>query len=652
MMIKPYGSWPSLISSGRVTTDVVGLSAPALTSAGAWWLESRPNEGGRNVLMHRTSDGQERETVPVEFSVRSLVHEYGGGAFLVHEDRGWFCNDADQALYALDAGGDVRRLTHTEGVRYADMVFDAERGLLISVREDHRNAGEAINTLVAIDIGDGTETLLTQGEDFYSSPVLSPDGNRLAWLSWRHPDMPWDHTQLWLAELDDAGKPMHTSLVAGDLEESVFQPRWLPDGTLIFVSDRSNWWNLYALRDGETRALLHMDAEFGLPQWLFGMSTYAILDDGTLLCAYTRNGTWSVGALSVENGQFTPIDCPYTQIDYMASFGRQLVFVGSSPKLSAEIVHFDADTATFSSLKSSIELEIDSVYLAHPEAIEFPTADGLTAHALYYPPCNPDCTAPKGELPPLLVRNHGGPTAAASSALDLSVQYWTSRGFGLLDVNYGGSTGYGREFRQRLNGQWGVVDVADCVNGARYLVEQGRVDQARLAIRGSSAGGYTSLAALAFSDAFSAGASHYGIGELSSLATDTHKFESRYLERLVGPWPEASDLYSQRSPINSADRISAPVIFFQGLGDRVVPPSQAENMVATLEAKGLPVAYVPFEGEQHGFRQAKNIRLVLDGEWWFYGQVWGFEVPEPPQPITIRNLRSFRYTSKSQQKKS
>lgn len=646
MMIKAYGSWPSPLSSGKVTSDVVGLSAPTLTSAGAWWVESRPREGGRNVLMHRTPDGQEREAVPAEFSVRSRVHEYGGGAFMVHEDRGWFCNDADQALYALDAGGEVRKLTRTEGVRYADMVFDSERERLIAVREDHRNAGEAINTLVAIDIRDGTETLLTQGEDFYSSPVLSPDGNRLAWLSWRHPDMPWDHTQLWLTDLDAAGKPVRTSLVAGDVDESVFQPRWLPDGTLIFVSDRSNWWNLYALHDNRTRELLRIEAEFGLPQWLFGMSTYAALDNGTLLCTYTRNGAWALGALSMESGQFTLIDCPYTQIDYMASFGRQVMFVGSSPKLGAEIAHFDADTETITVLKSSIELEIDPAYLAYPEAIEFPTADGLTAHALYYPPCNPDCTAPVGELPPLLVRSHGGPTAAASSTLDLNVQYWTSRGFGLLDVNYGGSTGYGREYRQRLNGQWGVVDVADCVNGARYLVEHGRVDQARLAIRGSSAGGYTALAALAFSDAFSAGASLYGIGELSSLAMDTHKFESRYLDRLVGPWLEARGLYSQRSPINAADRISAPVIFFQGLQDRVVPPSQAENMVATLEAKGMPVAYVPFESEQHGFRQAKNIRQALDGEWWFYGQVWGFEVPEPPQPITIRNLRSSRYASK------
>ena len=620
-----------------LTSSVINLSAPTLTSTGTWWLESRPMEGGRSVLIQRMPDGQEREALPAEFSVRSRAHEYGGGACLVHEDRAWFCSDAEQALYALDASGHVRRLTHTEGVRYADMVFDAARERLIAVREDHRNTGEAINALVSVGTSDGAETLLAQGEDFYSNPVLSPDGNWLAWLSWRHPDMPWDHTQLWMAELDEVGKPMRTKLIAGDLEESAFQPRWLSDGTLLFVSDRSNWWNLYSLRDGKTQALHRMDAEFGVAQWAFGVSTYAALNDNTLICAYNRNGTWSLGALSIESGQFTPIDCAYTKIHDLAAFGTQLVFVGSSPNRGTEIVHFDADTATFSVLKSSIQLAIDQGYLSHPEAIEFPTANGLTAHALYYAPSNPDYTAPAGELPPLLVKCHGGPTAAASSALDLMVQYWTSRGFGLLDVNYGGSTGYGREYRQRLNGQWGVVDVADCVNGARHLVAQGRVDQARLAIRGSSAGGFTSLAALAFYDDFSAGASLYGIGDLSALATETHKFESHYLDRLVGPWPEAKELYAKRSPINAADQFSAPVIFFQGLEDRVVPPSQAEAIVETLESMGLPVAYMPFEGEQHGFRQAQSIRQALDAEWWFYGQVWGIEVPEPLQPINIRN---------------
>ncbi len=639
MIVKPYGSWLSPIKSERLTSSIVGLSAPTLNSGGAWWLESRPEEGGRIALVRRMPDGRQREDLATEFSVRSRVHEYGGGALLVAEDRAWFCNDSDQSLYALNSDGAVQRLTHTEGVRYADMALDADRSRLIAVREDHRGGGEAQNTLVAIDTRDGTERVLLQGEDFYSSPALSPDGNRLAWLSWRHPDMPWDHTRLWLAELDESGQPDSIVLVAGDVEESVQQPKWLPDGRLSFVSDRNNWWNLYAWQAGETRSLLTMEAEFGLPQWVFGLSTYAVLDDGRLLCAYTSNGTWSLGCLSLENGLFETVATPYSKIDSLSAYGRELVFIGSSPERCAEIVQLDVDTLASGILKSSSEMDIDPAFISHPEPIEFPTANGLTAHALYYPPNNPDCQAPDGDLPPLLVQCHGGPTAATSTTLDLRVQYWTSRGFGLLDVNYGGSTGYGREYRQRLNGQWGIVDVADCVNGAAYLADQGRVDRSRLAIRGGSAGGYTTLAALAFSKVFRAGASHYGIGELLSLAADTHKFESRYLDRLVGPLPEAKAIYEQRSPINAADQISVPVIFFQGLEDRVVPPSQATAMVASLESRGLPVAYVPFEGEQHGFRQAKNIRQALDGDWWFYGQVWEFEVPEPPQPVSISNLR-------------
>jgi dipeptidyl aminopeptidase/acylaminoacyl peptidase len=384
--------------------------------------------------------------------------------------------------------------------------------------------------------------------------------------------------------------------------------------------------------------MTEMEAEFGRPQWVFGMSTYAFESAARIVCSYTERGTWRLAVLDTETRHLEPIETPYTEIGGVRAAPGRIVFVGGSPTEPASVIQLDLDTRQTEVLRRSANVTVDAGYLSAPQAIEFPTENGLTAHAFFYPPQNCDCAAPPGERPPLLVISHGGPTAATSTVLNLGIQHWTSRGIAVLDVNYGGSTGYGRAYRERLNDHWGMVDVDDCVSGARYLVERGLVDENRLAIRGGSAGGYTTLAALTFRNVFKAGASYYGVSDLEALTKDTHKFESHYSDRLIGPYPARRDLYLERSPIHFTDRLSCPVILFQGLDDKIVLPNQAEMMVEALRAKGLPVAYVPFEGEQHGFRQAKNIKRALDAELYFYSRIFGFELAEPVEPVPIENL--------------
>jgi len=640
----PYGSWRSPITADLIVSETIGLGSPVGDGQDICWLEMRPMEGGRSVLVRRSPGGHTQDVTPAGFNVRTRVHEYGGGAFAVREGVVYFANDTDQRVYRQGAEDRPRPITPAAALRYADFALDPARDRLICVREDHRGGGrEPENCLVSLSVdADGNDPgrVLVLGADFYASPQVDGDGSHLAWLSWDHPDMPWGSTRLWVAELDAAGELGQPVPVAGGPGESVFEPRWGADGGLYFVSDRTGWWNLYRWRDGDAECLHPMEAEFGLPQWVFGMSTYAVLGDGRLACAYSRQGRWELALLDPASGRLTAIETPCTSIQGVAAGPGGVLFIGGSPGEPDGVVHLYPDTRAVSVLRrsSSVALDLDLDYISRPEAIEFPTTGGRTAHALYYRPKNADYRGPGGERPPLLVKSHGGPTAAASTTLNLATQYWTSRGLAVVDVNYGGSTGYGRAYRERLDGQWGVVDVDDCVQAARHLAERGEVDPGRMAIRGSSAGGYTTLAALTFRDAFQAGASHYGISELESLATDTHKFEARYLDRLVGPYPEARALYQARSPIHFTEQLSAPVIFFQGLEDRVVPPNQAEKMVAALRAKGLPVAYVPFDGEQHGFRQAANIKRALEAELYFYGRVFGFSPADAIDPVPIENL--------------
>ena len=635
----PYGSWKSPITSDLIVSETIGLGQIALDGEDVYWTELRPAEGGRCVVVRRSPEGDTSDMTPPAFNVRTRVNEYGGGAFVVANGTVCFSNFADQRLYRQDSRSEPRPITPEANLRYADGIIDSGRGKMICVREDHTDAGqEAINSLVGIDFdeGGGGEVLVS-GNDFFSSPKISPDGSRLAWLSWNHPNMPWDGTELWIGEIGEDGSLGQTEQVAGGIDESVFQPEWSPDGILYFVSDRTGWWNLYRWRDRRIEPLCQMDAEFGLPQWVFGMSTYAIESADRIVCAYCQQGTWCLANLYTATGEIEVIGTPYSSIGSVRAVPGRVVFLGASPTEPTSVVQLDLATRRLEVLRRSSEVKIDPGYLSKPTAIEFPTEQNLTAHGFFYAPKNHDYAAPPGEQPLLIVISHGGPTAATSGALNLMIQHWTSRGIAVLDVNYGGSTGYGRAYRQRLDGQWGIVDVDDCENGARYLVERGEVDGDRLVIRGGSAGGYTTLCSLTFRDIFKAGASYCGVSELEALVKDTHKFESRYLDRLIGPYPEARDLYWKRSPINFVQKLSCPVIFFQGLEDKIVLPNQAEMMVDALRAKGVPVAYVPFEDEQHGLRRAASIKRALDSELYFYSKIFGFELAEAVEPVEIFN---------------
>ncbi len=638
-----YGSWKSPITSDLIVASTVGLGRIVTEGETAYWAELRPSENGRITIVRRTASGQVEDLLPAPWNARTRVHEYGGAAFMVYEGVLYFSNFGDQRLYRLDPGQEPQPLTPPVDLRYADGVMDARRGRLVCVREDHSAGGrEAVNTIVGLpvdasDLENGGQVLVS-GSDFYSNPRISPDGARLAWLSWNHPNMPWDGTELWLAEIQPDGSLANPALIAGGLQESIYQPEWSPDGTLYFVSDRTGWWNLYRWNEEQAEALHPLEAEFGEPQWVFGMSSYVFLDERRLACAYSQHGQMFLAVLDLANLALKPISTPYTDFGNLRAVHSGIVCGAGSPTEAWAVVCIDPLTGKSEVLRRSSDLVIDPGYLSIPQPVEFPTENGLTAHALYYPPINKDFTGQPGERPPLLVMSHGGPTGATSTTFNLGIQYWTSRGIAVLDVNYGGSTGYGRAYRERLKGQWGIVDADDCTNGALYLARQGKVDGDRLAITGGSAGGYTTLCALTFRKAFKAGASHFGVSDAEALALDTHKFESRYLDGLIGPYPQARDLYVQRSPIHFAHQMECALILFQGSEDKVVPPDQSRKMFEAARAKELPVAYLEFAGEQHGFRRAENIKRALDGELYFYSRIFGFDLADPVEPVQIENL--------------
>lgn len=625
-----YGSWKSPVTSELIVAHSIGLSEVRIDGSNICWLESRPQEAGRSVVVRQSAGGVAEDFTPPPFNVRTRVHEYGGGAWTVAGGTLYFSHDSDQRLYRMgpDLGQPVA-LTPQGDWRYGDGVLDQRRARWVGVREDHtQSSREPVNAIVAIHTGGRSleaGQVLAAGHDFYSSPRLSPDGRWLAYLAWDHPRMPWDGTMLYAQPLDGDGARSGEPLVlGGGLEESVFQPEWAPDGSAVFfVSDRTGWWNLYR-RDldlSPAHPIAPMPAEFGQAQWVLGMSTYAVAGRQRLVCSYISKGLGRLAVIDLASGTLTPIEAPYTDFSSVRADGDTVLFRAGSATTPASIVSVDLGSGKTTVVRKATAVADDpalACYFTGGEPIEFPTEGGRTAFGLYYPASNPDYTAPEGERPPLLVNCHGGPTAAASTTLDLRVQFWTSRGISVLDVNYGGSTGYGREYRQRLRGNWGIVDVDDCVRGARFLAEKGLVDRNRSVITGSSAGGYTTLAALAFRDFFRGGASRYGVSHLAGLAEDTHKFESRYLDSLIGPYPERKDLYDARSPLLHAERLSVPVIFFQGDEDRVVPPNQTERMVDALRTKGTAVGYLLFSGERHGFRKAESIQRALDAELYFY----------------------------------
>lgn len=641
--VAPYGSWKSPLTSDRIVSKSIKLGQISLCSDQVYWIESRPTEGGRSAIICLHDNGSREILTPQPLNVRTRVHEYGGAPYLVANGVLYFSNFADQRLYRQIPGQVPEPLTPKASLFYADGIYDHTRNRLICIREDQTDAHhEPINTIVSIPLDHAGDphpgAILVSGNDFYASPRLNPNGGQLAWLTWNHPNMPWDGTELRIADIQPDGTLAHSRCVAGGPDESIFQPEWSPEGILHFVSDRTGWWNLYRWQEERVHPLCPMDAEFGLPQWAFGQRLYDFESSSSLICAYTRKGLWHLARLDTTNDHLDTFDLPYTDFGNVLVRGGNVLCTASSPSHPHSIIQLDLATHHVNILRQAVDFTIEGKYVSVPTAIEYPAKDGHTAHAFYYPPHNADYQAPEDEQPPLMVKSHGGPTGAVSTAFNLMIQYWTSRGFAVLDVNYGGSTGYGRAYRERLNSQWGIVDVDDCVSAVQYVIDQGKADASRVAITGGSAGGYTTLCALTFRDCFTAGSSYYGVSDLEALVRDTHKFESRYLDRLIGPYPERKDLYDQRSPIYFTDRLSCPLILFQGLEDKVVPPNQAEKMFDAVKTKGLPVAYVAFEGEQHGFRRPENIKRVLDNELYFYSKVFGFTPADGEEPVHIENL--------------
>ncbi|MBN1809038.1 MAG: S9 family peptidase [Planctomycetes bacterium] len=636
-----YGAWESPLSAAVAAGSSVRLGEIRTDGEDVYWIEGRPAEKGRNALVRRCGDGSVEEVAPGPFNVRSQVHEYGGGAYAVAGRMVFFVNFSDRRIYRV--GGEVQTpvpVTPESTARYADLQVENGRMSVVCVREEHGKDGRSVrNDLVRVHVekGGGID-VLAACRDFYSSPRISPCGRRIAWLEWDHPAMPWDGCELVVGELSGDGSIASARKAAGGRAESIFQPEWGPDGTLYFVSDAGGWWNLWRL-DGRGRpeCVLETTAEFGRPQWVFGMSTYAFTGSG-ITCAYCTDGLWKLGMLDPSTGQFSDLAVEYTSIDSVRAGGGRIYFTGASPRQAPSVIEYDPESGSVAVLKRSSGVVLDDGYVSLPKAVTYPGSGGGDAHAFYYAPANGGFEGDADELPPLIVKSHGGPTGAAECTFNPGIQFWTTRGFAVLDVNYGGSTGYGREYREKLKGKWGIVDVQDCASGALCLAGQGLVDGKRLIITGGSAGGYTTLSALAFTNVFHAGASYYGVSDLEALATETHKFESHYLDSLVGTYPEQREVYIRRSPVHNVEGLSCPVIFFQGLEDRIVPPNQARMMADSLRRKGVPVAHVEYGGEQHGFRRAANIERSLEAELYFYGRIFGFQPAGGIEPVEIVNL--------------
>lgn len=636
--VAPYGSWSSPITLDLVANEGgVAYGYLSVDDEGVYWLESRPQEQGRQALVFLPESGSPVDVVPPGFNVRTRVHEYGGGAWFRDRRTAYCSNFDDSRLYRIDgAGADPQPITpeppSPHAWRYADGRVFADGRLIVCVRESH-GEGEPVNELVVLPTDGSAEPRVVQsGRDFYASPRPSPDGTRLAWLAWDHPHMPFEGTDLCVGDLAPDGACSNARRVAGSETESIFQPEWGDDGGLYFASDRTAWSNLYVERDGEVTALTREHVEIGYPQWVFDLSRFAFLDDGRLACLVTRDAVDSLELL--DAGKLRRVDLPYTNFSALRSDGKRIVVVATSLTEPNSVLEIDAETEQWKVLRRSTGLTLDEALLSKPEAVTF--AGG--AHGFYYAPKNPEFTGSDDERPPLIVYVHGGPTAHVPPILQLSVQFFTTRGIAVVDVNYGGSTGYGREYRDRLRGQWGVVDVEDSAAAVRYLGERGDIDPARVEITGGSAGGYTTLLALAVRDEFAAGTSQFGVADLVTFHEDTHKFESHYDEYLVGPWPAAIDAYRERSPISHADSISRPLLLLQGLDDKVVPPAQSEVIVDALKQRGIPHAYIAFAGEGHGFRKAENQKRALAAHASFLAQVFGFELADDVEPIEIENL--------------
>lgn len=644
----PYGSWISPITAETINRGIPVRDFPCISKDVIYWQESRPEENGRITVVAHYPDGVEVELVPYPFSVRTMVHEYGGKAWILAENSLFFVEHSDQRLYRLNLSdpqtNPVAITPYDKISRYGDLVFDPQQRRILCVREQHLpEVSEPVNTLASINLATATDinslatvATLANGADFYACPRIDRHGSRLCWISWNHPNMPWDGTELWCADITASGSLINPGKIAGGKTEAIFQPGWSPDGILYFVSDKNGWWNLYRHTNSGNELVLDKRADFATPLWALGMCTWDFLDNSRIAALFTRDGLWKMGIIDTRSKRLNTLELAYTQLASLSCSSGVAVFIAASPTASGDVVQFSTIGVNVISAKSSHSTFYDD-YLSIPQAITYDSGSAIS-HGFFYPPHHPHHRGSDSEKPPLLVMCHGGPTGAANTALSYKIQFWTSRGFAVLDVNYRGSSGFGRAYREALNGQWGLADVADAVAGVQYLAASNSIDPQRVLIRGSSAGGFTALAALTFTRTFCAGASLYGIGDLETLARDTHKFESRYMDRLVGPYPQQCDSYRQRSPVNHIDQLHCPVIFLQGLEDKIVPPRQAEVMVEALRKKKLPVAFITFADEGHGFRKAANIKTAFEAELTFYRRVLNITSEEAAADIVIENL--------------
>ncbi|MCO7225412.1 prolyl oligopeptidase family serine peptidase [Pleionea sp. CnH1-48] len=640
---KAYGSWPSPIDAQMVSSKGTRLGHMQYFNRSVYWLESRPELKGKGVIVCWDDENKKRDLDLGEHSVRSRAHEYGGGDFLVTRMGVFYCNDEDQAVYLLTHDGEQKGLTtpseKLRAWRYTDFSMCVDNDWLFCVRERH-DLEPVKNELVCIDLSSenwGEVKVVAEGYDFYSFPRVSPGGRRICWTCWNQPNMPWDTTELWVADIDRQGQLSAQHCVAGCEDESIYQPSWSPDGVLHFISDRSGWANLYSFRDGVINALTPVDREFSIPQWIFATSTYCFGEGDNIYAAYFEDGQQQLCHINTDTGHIEPLALPFKDYPGQVHFGDDALYVvAGAPMIPQGIYKLDInDELAFHQLDSESSLPVTQDMISVAQPISFQSSSNYASHAFYYAPCHSEYDGQEGEQPPLIVMSHGGPTAATSSTLSWAIQFWTSRGFAVVDVNYGGSTGYGRDYRELLNEQWGIVDVNDCVYAARYLVEQGKADAKRLLIRGGSAGGFTTLCALTFFDDFAAGMTRYGVTELESLVTDSHKFEARYLDSIVGAYPDELAQYKERSPIYHTDQLSCPILILQGSEDKVVPPSQSHKLVAALSEKEIPHAYIEFEGEGHGFRMQQNIERALEAELYFYCKILAIPLEESITPVDI-----------------
>lgn len=636
-MTLSYGSWPSPISVDTLVQETLRFGAITVDSPHFYYLEGRPSEKGRSVLMQGSLKGAHKELLPKTFNVKTKAHEYGGKCFLAHHKKLYFVNGEDQDIYEYSlTNGGVRRLTHEPNLRFADFAISLDGSFLYAVAEEHQQ-GKVTNMLIRLCLRSSQLKILHNHYDFYAAPRISPNGKHLAWICWNHPNMPWDATKLWRGELHPTEGLIHIRQVAGEQEESILFPQWSSENILHCASDRTGFWNIYLEKQGSMCPLHTAHIDFGEPHWVFGVERYCFLKDGSILAIGTKQAQDALYHIDPNTASSERLPLPLTYISDLYLLEDTLLFKGASPHTPISIFSLNLPSKTLTQIKSSGPQPLDPAYISLPQPIAFPSEHKKISYGFYYPPTHPSYQAPSKTAPPLILRCHGGPTAHVFPRFNLETLYFTSRGFAVFEINYSGSSGYGREYRNRLRGQWGILDVQDCLHAAHYLCAHELADNTKLIIKGSSAGGFTTLCAMTFSNVFHAGASYYGISDLEALMKDTHKMEKHYLDRLIGPYPEDKALYKERSPIHHTEHLQHPIIFFQGGKDPVVSRAQSEHMYEALKKKHIPSAYLLFEEESHGFTRSETIKTCFAAELLFYSKI--FKISLNPEDLHLPRVQ-------------